>query len=201
RLLEALAHELGRPGTEELFRAALHRLGLQRLTDNVHAQLFAALTLTPDWVGRTTSAGGGRVVTGPAPGRPTGALVDSWWVTPRTCHAKSATTTPRSARRGAAEDYSVRRWKPPSTSITAPVLNGSRSVAIATTARPTSSGSPQRRMGVRPSRISASYRSATGRVMSVATMPGRTSYTLIPCSASLAAYSLVSIARPALARQ
>lgn len=57
RLLEALAHELGRPGTEELFRAALHRLGLQRLTDNVHAQLFAALTLTPDWVGRTTSAG------------------------------------------------------------------------------------------------------------------------------------------------
>ena len=57
-----------------------------------------------------------------------------------------------------APGYSERRWKPPSTSMTWPVLKGSRSVAMASTARPTSSGWPQRRIGVRPSsRISRSY--------------------------------------------
>ena len=75
-------------------------------------------------------------------------------------------------------------------------------MAIATTALPTSSGWPQRRIGVIPSSwISWSYFAFTGPVMSVAMMPGRTSYTVMPCSARRAAYSLVIIASPALARQ
>ena len=51
------------------------------------------------------------------------------------------------------------------------------------------------------SRISLSYFSCTAPVMSVAMMPGRTSNTVMPCSASRAANSFVIMPRPAFVTQ
>ena len=61
-----------------------------------------------------------------------------------------AWSTDRKRLRPLGPAHSRRMWKPPSTLIRSPVLNGKASVVSATTARATSSGVPQRRMGVRP---------------------------------------------------
>ena len=58
---------------------------------------------------------------------------------------------------------------------TSPVLYGMAPVTSAATARPTSAGVPQRRIGVRPSAIRGVYWSRTPAVMSVSIIPGRTS--------------------------
>ena len=61
-----------------------------------------------------------------------------------------------------------------------PVPKSSRPEQAAHTQSATSSGWPNRRMGVTPWAMSFSYFSWTGAVMSVAMMPGRTSNTGMP---------------------
>jgi len=61
------------------------------------------------------------------------------------------------SRGGAA--HSRRKWNPPSILNRSPVLKGKYPSTMAATARATSSGCPQRRIGVNPPAINSSYRS------------------------------------------
>ena len=69
----------------------------------------------------------------------------------------------------------------------------------AATARPTSSGWPHRPSGTSPSAIRLSYISLTPAVMSVAMMPGRTSYTGMPSGARRSGKQFGSHREPRLA--
>ena len=57
------------------------------------------------------------------------------------------------------------------------------------------------RSGTRPSAIRVSYAARTGAVMSVAIIPGRTSYTCIPDAARRVANNRTAIASPAFETQ
>src|SRR5690606_28226035 len=90
---------------------------------------------------------------------------------------------------------------PPSTIMTCPVVYGKLPVANDATAFPTSSGIPHLGNTQSPSEINLSYFSVTFAVISVATIPGRTSYTGIKYSPRRAANSWVAILIPALPTQ
>ena len=97
--------------------------------------------------------------------------------------------------------HSRRRWNPPSTSITEPVVKGRSPRITAAAASPTSSGVPHLPSGTRPSSIRRSYLSLTLLVMSVAMIPGRSSTTCMPSAARRTAHNRAAMDRPALEMQ
>ena len=106
-----------------------------------------------------------------------------------------------SIKDGGRKVQSLRMWNPPSAFRTVPVPKSISPLAAARTQFATSSGVPQRLIGVIPSAISLSYFCYTTSVIGVLMMPGRTSNTGIPNSASLSANRVVIIETPAFEMQ